>query len=43
MELEDELYDKIVEWSEDGDTLLEEEDYEGAIKKYQAALAPPPA
>ncbi len=38
MELEDELYDKIVEWSEDGDTLLGEEDYEGAIKKYQAAL-----
>jgi len=38
MELEDKLYEKIVEWSEDGDAMLEEEDFDGAIEKYQSAL-----
>lgn len=38
MELKEELYEKIIEWSEDGDAMLEEEDFDGAIEKYQAAL-----
>ncbi|MES9684574.1 hypothetical protein ABWK22_17075 [Gottfriedia acidiceleris] len=38
MELNDEIYDKIVELSEEGDALFEAQDFIGAIKKFKNAL-----
>ncbi|WP_353616197.1 hypothetical protein [Bacillus sp. AFS053548] len=38
MELNDEIYDRIVELSEEGDALFETQDFVGAIIKYKEAF-----
>ena len=39
MELNDELYERVEELSQEGDDLVEQEEYEAGIAKYKEALA----